>query len=62
MGVLTKYTASQKQEVLKLFWRTDLRWHEKVIDNQTSTICRETGVSTNLVNQIIDNDITDKIG
>ena len=56
-----KYTEQQKQLVLSLFWRTELRWHEKIIDNQTKTISIESGVGYANCNHIIDNSINEKI-
>jgi DNA-binding transcriptional regulator LsrR (DeoR family) len=42
------------ERVLKLLYRTELRWGEEVIDNQSKTIAKELDIPVSRVDRIID--------
>lgn len=48
------------EPVLKLFYRTRLRKEEKVIDNRSTTIAKELGISPKTVTDILDIHLNEK--
>lgn len=46
-------TESHKEDILKLFYRTELRKYEKLIDNRTITISKELGIITRVVDEFL---------
>lgn len=58
---MVKYSEAQRKKVLQLFWRTELRWLEDIVDNESLTIANETGVDIGNVNRIINQSINKKI-
>lgn len=49
----TEITEAHKENILKLFYRTELRKGETLIDNRTTTISKELGISTSIVDEIL---------
>ena len=54
------YTPEQKKLVIKLFTR-GLRKGERVVDNTSPTIAKETGIKECTVKSILDNYLEEKI-
>ena len=58
-GAFARFSRDDKWRVSMLFWRTELRIGEKIIDNTTSAIARETGLSRDgvhmYINYMLDN-------
>ena len=56
-----KVPTSLKNDILKLFYRTELRQDEEVIDNRDSKIARELGTNQYNVQSVISADLDKKI-
>jgi len=56
-----KATPETKGQVLELFYRTELRWNEEIIDNRSETISKDLGISPEMVNYFINMDMKTKV-
>jgi len=56
----THLTEYQIQQILDLFYRTELRTGEKIIDNRSITISKELGISTQVIDGILARHLNDK--
>ena len=54
---MNKYTKEDIEAVKKLFFRTELRPNEDVVDNSVQSICTETKLSVATVDKIINLEI-----
>lgn len=48
-------TQSEKESILKMFFRTKLKKNEPIIDNSIVTISKELGLNYGTVNSFLDN-------
>lgn len=53
MRYKVEYTQEDLDNILRLFYRTELRPGEKVIDNRDETIAKETGIHLPTVQRLI---------
>lgn len=60
MSSSKEYTTEQEEEVIRMFFRTDLEEGECKIDNSSVTISNRTGINIQTVNKILDNELKER--